>query len=604
MDQRDEAQPHGSSFAVAHLTTVDMSLRFLVWPQLLSVVSSGGEAIGISSPGRWVDEIESAGVRHVPLHSSTRGMSLVSDARAIIELWRVLRQENLTVLHTHNPKPGIYGRILGRLAGVPIVVNTLHGFYATETDPRIKRAVVYGLEAVASRFSDAELHQNPEDLALAARLRIVSRDKAKLLGNGVDLNRFDPTKYSSERRSQIREDLGVDGDQIVVGAVGRLVAEKGYLELFEAVEELGDGYELVVVGPTDPAKADAIPDSVLEQATSQGVRFLGMRTDMEDLYAAMDLFVLPSHREGFPRAAMEAAAMGVPVVATDIRGCRQVVDHEVNGYLVPVNDPAGLAEAIRSIAQSGTMRQAMSEASRSIAEERFDERRVVQIVNDTYREALASKGLSHLMPAGMLGVIDSTAPRPARADEAKTLGNLHCDLISGGFLPRLGRRFMGVLYRGLLAWPGTVAYVVDDSNGVVGFVVGVDDIGAFYRWFLKRHFLAAGFAALPALLRPANLRKTFESARYGGDALEEEIRSEVLSLGVAPRARGLGLSSVLLHEVQDALQQGGAEAVRVVVGASNSAAISAYQRAGFEDRRDIEVHRGETSKELVWRPPS
>ena len=101
--------------------------------------------------------VEHRGVRHVELASSTRGVSFLSDLRASAEFWREIRKLRPTVLHTHNPKPGIYGRILGRLAGVPIVVNTLHGFYATETDPFLKRLVVYVLEAIASRFSDAEL---------------------------------------------------------------------------------------------------------------------------------------------------------------------------------------------------------------------------------------------------------------------------------------------------------------------------------------------------------------------------------------------------------------------------------------------------------------
>jgi hypothetical protein len=137
-------------FKVAHLTTVDLSLRFLVRPQLLAVIDQGGEAVGVSAPGPWVEELEAAGIRHVPLTASTRGMSLWNDLKAMMQLRRVLRDEELTVLHTHNPKPGVYGRILGRLAGVPLVVNTLHGLYATEDDPMAKRAVVYALEAIVN----------------------------------------------------------------------------------------------------------------------------------------------------------------------------------------------------------------------------------------------------------------------------------------------------------------------------------------------------------------------------------------------------------------------------------------------------------------------
>jgi glycosyltransferase involved in cell wall biosynthesis len=388
---------------VAHLTTVDLSLRFLLWPQLTAVVDSGSVAYGISSPGPWVAELEAAGVRHVELRSSTRGMSLLSDIRASIEFWREIRRLSLTVLHTHNPKPGIYGRILGRLAGVPVVVNTLHGFYATETDPLPKRLLVYGLEMLASRFSDAELHQNIEDLELARRLRIVRRSRSRLLGNGIDLARFDPEAITPDARSRLRAEIGATDDQVVVGSVGRLVAEKGFPELFEAAEQLGDGYVIVVVGPVDPDKPDALPAEVVERAERAGVRFLGMRKDMEDLYAAMDLFILPSHREGFPRAAMEAAAMGLPVVATDIRGCRQVVRHGSNGLLIPLRDPTAIRDAIRALGEDPEIRAEMSRASRAIAIAEFDEKRVVSIVIDTYCHALAAKGLGHLIPSAWLG---------------------------------------------------------------------------------------------------------------------------------------------------------------------------------------------------------
>src|SRR5439155_9759418 len=119
----------------------------------------------------WVDALERDGIRHIALQSSTRSADPRADLRAARELAQIIRREHVDVLHTHNPKPGVYGRVVGRLARVPIVVNTVHGLYAQETDPWTRRAPVYALEAVAARFSDAELIQNPEDLALMERLR-------------------------------------------------------------------------------------------------------------------------------------------------------------------------------------------------------------------------------------------------------------------------------------------------------------------------------------------------------------------------------------------------------------------------------------------------
>jgi glycosyltransferase involved in cell wall biosynthesis len=382
--------PAPSPTKVAHLTTTDMSLRYLLLAQLRAVRDAGGEAIGISAPGPWIGELEREGIRHVALPSSTRGVSPLDDVRTVAELWGALRRERPDVLHVHNPKPGLYGRVLGRLARVPIVVHTLHGLYATETDPWWKRAAVYALEAAAARCSDAELVQNPEDVALLRRWRI--SPNATLLGNGVDLGRFDPARFDAEHRRATRDCLGIEPDTILVGTVGRLVAEKGYLEVFEAAARLDPRrYTMVAIGGEDVAKASALPPAVLASARDRGVRLLGHRDDVDGLLAAMDVFVLASHREGYPRAAMEAAAMGRPIVATDIRGCRQVVEHGRNGLLVPVGDVTALTAAIERIGGDARLRAEMSAASLATACQRFDERAVVERVLDVYRRVAAAK---------------------------------------------------------------------------------------------------------------------------------------------------------------------------------------------------------------------
>jgi len=376
---------------VAHLTTVDMSLELLLAPQLDAVVATGGEVLGISAPGPFVDAIERRGARHVPLASSTRGWNLAADVRAARDLWRALRRERPTVLHTHNPKPGLYGRVVGRLAGVPIVVNTVHGLYATPDDPWRRRAAVYALEGFASRWSDAELVQNIEDVATIRRFRLAARDKVRHLGNGVDLMRFRPGRLPAERREAVRAEWGADAETVVVGAVGRLVGEKGYAELFEAVAALGPRVRLVVVGGEDGDKADALDASLLARARTAGVTFLGHRHDVADLLGVFDLFVLASHREGQPRAAMEAAAAGLPIVATDIRGCRQVVDHEVTGLLAPPRDAGALGAAIAVLAGAPERRAQMGAAAVIKARREFDERDVVARVIDTYHHAAARR---------------------------------------------------------------------------------------------------------------------------------------------------------------------------------------------------------------------
>ena len=380
--------------SVAHLTTVDMSLELLLGAQLDGVVRAGGEVTGLSSPGPFVEAIRRRGARHVALATSTRGWDPIADLRAARDVLRALRRDRPTILHTHNPKPGLYGRIVGRVAGVPIVINSVHGLYATPDDRWARRAVVYVLEAIASRWSDAELVQNVEDVATIERFRLAARRKVEHLGNGVDLQRFRAGRLDRGERAALRAEWGADDATVVVGAVGRLVAEKGYPELFAAARRLDPQVRLVVVGGADPEKSDAVAAGAIEDATAGGVVFLGHRHDVDRLLGAFDVFVLASHREGQPRAAMEAAATGLPVVATDIRGCRQVVDDGVTGLLVPVGDVKALAAALSSLVADGERRQTMGAAAAALARRSFDEREVVRRVMRCYATTAARKGIT------------------------------------------------------------------------------------------------------------------------------------------------------------------------------------------------------------------
>lgn len=592
----ESSKTRSLTLKIAHLTTVDMSLRFLVLPQLTEVIERGGEAVGISAPGPWISDLEAAGVRHVPLKSSTRGADLLSDFRAMLELWRALRREKPDILHTHNPKPGIYGRILGRLAGVPIVVNTVHGFYATPDDQWRSRAVVYGLEWVASRFSDVELYQNIEDLHLANRLHITPRDRSFFLGNGVDLERFDPDRIASADIQAIRSELGVSEDHVLIVAVGRLVEEKGYPELFKAMGQLDDKYVLAVAGPEDPSKGDSVTAQLISSASRDGVRFLGMRDDVDSLYGAADIFVLPSHREGFPRAAMEAAAMGLPLVLTDIRGCRQVVDDGVNGFLVSVRDPRDLAEAMASLGSDAALRKKMGEASRDKARSEFDERRVVSRVMWAYRRASEIRGIDWALDSSF-AVGDAAFIRVAHPGDSASVGMLHATGIGTGFLSSLGTSFLTPLYREMIDHEDSVVLVAEDASGLIGFIAGSIDTTAFYRRFLSRSGFRALLSSALRLMRPTSLRMAWETFKYGQD---KATGPELLAISVIPEVRRLGVGDRLVSELLERLSERGSSEVNVVVAESNRGARALYERAGFDVERSMEVHAGEPSILMKW----
>jgi glycosyltransferase involved in cell wall biosynthesis len=379
---------------LVHVTTTDISLALLLGPQLRAFTDAGYDVIGASAPGPFVAQLDRIGITHRPLRHATRALAPHRDVAALVELRRIFKELRPDVVHTHNPKPGVYGRLAARSAGVPVIVNTVHGLYALPTDPWRKRAVVYGLERAMCACSHAELVQNREDLEVLARVG-VPPGKLTLLGNGIDLDRFDAARIDGSRPAAIRRELGAGADDVLCGVVGRLVWEKGYAQVFEAAARLrtrAPDVRVVVAGPADPEKADAIDPADIETAArAAGVGFLGFREDVVDLYAAMDVYVLASRREGVSRSAMEATAMGVPVVAADVRGSREVVDDGSNGLLVAPGDAAALADAIEALARDPALRRQMGAAGVRKARGEFDQQRVIDTTLDVYERLLGSE---------------------------------------------------------------------------------------------------------------------------------------------------------------------------------------------------------------------
>jgi glycosyltransferase involved in cell wall biosynthesis len=363
----------GRPLRVAHLTTVDLSLALLLATELEVDVRSGVETYGISAPGPYVERVEALGVTHVAVPSLTRSWSPRRDARAVRELVGALREIRPDVLHTHNPKTGVLGRVLGRVARVPVVVNTCHGLWATPHDRRRKRLAVYGAEAVAAVFSDAELYQNATDRATLAKW--VRQGKCAVVGNGTDLARFGPDPAA---RARVRDELGLADDDLLVGGVGRMVAEKGIAEFVSVAASLRDLATFVWVGPPDPDKPDAV------ELAGVDVRFLGERSDMAALHNAFDVFVLPSYREGFSRSAMEAAACGTAMVLSDIRGCREIGGHERELLLSPPRDAEALRGAVLRLLQDPVLRTRLGAAARLRAVAHFDQREVAATSLRTY----------------------------------------------------------------------------------------------------------------------------------------------------------------------------------------------------------------------------
>jgi len=381
----------GSAPRVAHIATVDLSLRYLLLNQLESIRDEGYDVVAISAPGPEVSFVESHGIPHfdVPM---TRRFTPLADLKALLALIKLMRRERFDLVHTHTPKAGLLGQLAARLSGVPVVVNTLHGFYFHEGTKPLPRRFYVLMEWIAAQCSDVILSQNREDIATAIKEGIAKPERLKWLGNGIDIERFDRTRLSTEALDALRADIGFDAGAPVVGFVGRLVEEKGILDLLEAAKEViskKPRTQLLIVGPYDDEKPDALrPDVAERYGIAEHCRFVGMRQDMPELYALMDILVLPSYREGFPRAPMEASALGVPCIVTDIRGCREAVEPGENGLLFPVGDSVALADSILELLGDESRMHEMGARGRVLAEERFDERKVFARVLAEYERLL------------------------------------------------------------------------------------------------------------------------------------------------------------------------------------------------------------------------
>lgn len=384
---------------VAHITTIDLSLRYLLEHQLQSLQEAGFEVVGVSAPGGDVDYLRALGIPHMAV-AFTRRFSPLADLKSLWRLYRLMRRERFTIVHTHTPKPGLLGQLAARLARVPIVVNTLHGFYFHDTMKPAARRFYITLEKIAARCSDSILSQNEEDIQTAIQQNICRPEKIKYLGNGIDLSQFDPDRFSETDVNERRQRLGIPAAAPVVGFVGRLAARrKGFLDFLQAGQHIArrlPAVRFLIVGAADTGKQDAVDPSVVnEYGLADHCLLLGSQPNdaLPILYRLMHVLVLPSLLEGVPRVVMEAAAMGVPAVVTDVRGNREAVDRGRSGVLVPYGAADALAAAILDLLQNPQKAAQMGRVGVEIAADRFDERVVFDRVKAEYRRLLKRKGM-------------------------------------------------------------------------------------------------------------------------------------------------------------------------------------------------------------------
>lgn len=378
---------------VLHVCAVAFGLETLLLPQIDYLRERGLSVEAACSPDPRIEALRARGytIHEVQID---RKISPAPNSKSVVELGKLMRAQSYDLVHTHAPVASVLGRVAAKLAGVKRIVYTAHGFYFHDEMPRPKYALYHGIEKSVAQITDRILVQSQEDFDTAVTTGLASAAKVRYLGNGIDLRRFDITALSEERRTALRKELRVPPSRgPILGITGRITEEKGFSELVEAMSLLRDDFpeaHLIVIGGQLSTERDAFQDRLVDFIGEHGldsrVTFTGFRNDVQDLLGLLDLFVLPSYREGLPRSVLEAMGMELPVVATRIRGCREAVVDQVTGLLVPARDSRALKRAISQILSDRDLAARFGKAGRERVVSTFDEQFVFARLENAYRE--------------------------------------------------------------------------------------------------------------------------------------------------------------------------------------------------------------------------
>ncbi|MBN8604812.1 MAG: glycosyltransferase family 4 protein [Planctomycetes bacterium] len=382
-----------------HMTTVPMSLSFLEG-QIEYVKDKGFDVHVISAPDETLDEF--GDLMQVKTHElpMERRITPLRDLWALLRLTKILRQLRPHIVHGHTPKGGLLSMLGSWWCGTPVRIYHIHGLPLV-TATGIKRLLLKWTEKTSCRFASQVycVSDSVRKVAISEGLCPAEKVKVLLNGsiNGIDAaHRFNPDRFDANTRDEVRQKYGIPADAIVIGFVGRIVRDKGMIELAQAWktlrQEVPNAHMLLVGGfePQDPIPADV----ERELQTDERIHMAGWlgAADIPNLCTAMDVLALPSYREGFNTVLLEAAAMRLPVVASRVPGCIEGVVEGQTGALVPAYDFKALAEAIKVYLQDADLRKRHGHAGRERVLRDFRPEDMSAAIYQEYVQLLAEKG--------------------------------------------------------------------------------------------------------------------------------------------------------------------------------------------------------------------
>lgn len=336
---------------IIRITTVPVALNILLKHQMQFLSNNGFEVIMVSADGKELNDlIKQENCRHI-IVPMTRTISPMRDLMCLVKLVKILRNEKPDIVHSHTPKAGIVGMLAAYFAGVPIRLHTVAGMPLLVAKGN-KRRLLEMVEKLTYAFA-TKIYPNSYGLkSIITRLNFTKPKKLKVIGNGssngIDTMHFDPNLFTMEDRKNIRESLGINKDDFVFIFVGRVVGDKGINELVSAFYEIKNkNAKLLIVGPRE-SELDPLEDATIEiMSSDKRIIETGFQKDVRPYFAISDLLVFPSYREGFPNVVMQAAAMKLPAIVSDINGCNEIVSEGVNGSIVQVKSITDLLNKMK-----------------------------------------------------------------------------------------------------------------------------------------------------------------------------------------------------------------------------------------------------------------
>ena len=382
------------------ITTVPLSLKVLLKGQLRFMASNGFDVKGVSSEGEELREVhENEGIA-VEAITMSRKITPFQDLKSLWEMWNFLRKEKPQIVHTHTPKAGIIGMLAARLAGVPHRLHTVAGLPLMEATGT-KRKILNFVEKL-TYSSATRVYPNSKGLYdFILQNNFTQSNKLKIIANGssngINTTFFSLAQVSEIERVTLREKLNIQPDDFVFVFVGRIVSDKGINELIKAFSELQTaenneltGIKLLLVGGLESDLDPLNPETLAEINQNKDIISAGFQQDVRPFFAISDALAFPSYREGFPNVVMQAGAMGLPSIVSDINGCNEIIVEGENGLIIPSKNVEKLKEKMLTLAGDKNLYIKLKENSRRMIENRYEQSVVWNALLEEYEGLLQS----------------------------------------------------------------------------------------------------------------------------------------------------------------------------------------------------------------------